>query len=234
VENIQTPLFWKITAVSDSVVATVKLIKPLICLSDKPVNDSDEDEGLCFSASFGNAPGVLETIPVRVVILYEFYSDWIFCALPINLVGVPSGDNGYLDWVSRVPTERGPDQADTRLNMFCSEKTTILSHSRVPEQASRNGSGKACEMLWLRHLATSSASCTHFNHHSICCEWYIKCLLKFPRPSRKHHVQAVKSRDSPKAKSCSLPQSTICLFPSPYLTAQLPTLCLSMQLIVLT
>jgi hypothetical protein len=75
VENIQTPLFWKITAVSGSVVATAKLIKLLICLSEKPVNDSDKDEGRCFNASFGNAPGVLETIPVRVVILYEFYSD---------------------------------------------------------------------------------------------------------------------------------------------------------------
>jgi hypothetical protein len=35
-----------------------------------------------------------------MLILAAFYSDWVLGALARNLVGVPSGDNAYLYWIS--------------------------------------------------------------------------------------------------------------------------------------
>jgi hypothetical protein len=37
-----------------------------------------------------------------MLILGAFYSDWVLGALAGNLVGVPSGDNAYLYWVSNL------------------------------------------------------------------------------------------------------------------------------------
>lgn len=102
VQNFWIPGVWKITTVFGSLI----LGTGLACLALWwCVDSSGEKEGarrhrhskallrgLGFS-SFG-------VIPTLMLILAAFYSDWVLGALAGNLVGVPSGDNAYLYWVS--------------------------------------------------------------------------------------------------------------------------------------
>jgi hypothetical protein len=71
---------------------------------------------------------VLGIMIAAMIILCAFYSDWILGALAGSLVGVPSGDNGYLYWVSQIQMEPRLEQADTQSDVFCCQATTILSH----------------------------------------------------------------------------------------------------------
>ena len=129
VENIHNPLVWKITAVFGSVVAAAGVIS-LIWFSFVA-----ED---FFEACYRSALSVPEAMLVATFILCAFYSDWILSALAGSLVGVPSSDNKYLYWVSRIQMEPRLEQADTQPDIFCCQATTVLSHLSLLDCRSAN------------------------------------------------------------------------------------------------
>ena len=131
VENIHNPLVWKITAAFGSVVAAAGVISLLIWFFTKLVDG-------WLNACLGTAFSLLGTMSGAMVILCAFYSDWILGALTGNLVGVPSGDIGYLYWVSRIQMEPCLEQADTQSDIFCRQATTILSHLSLLDCRSAN------------------------------------------------------------------------------------------------
>ena len=131
-ENIHNPLVWKITAVFGSVVAAAGVIGLLIWFVADDFHES-------WSRAFrGTAVGVFGIMPAAMIILCAFYSDWILGALAGSLVGVPSGDNGYLYWVSQIQMEPRLEQADTRSDIFCCQTITILSHLSLLDCRSAN------------------------------------------------------------------------------------------------
>jgi hypothetical protein len=86
-ENFRVPGVWKITTVFGSLI----LGTGLVCLA------------LFFYATgllLGLGFSSLGVVPTLMLVLAAFYSDWVLGALAGNLVGVPSGDNAYLYWVS--------------------------------------------------------------------------------------------------------------------------------------
>jgi hypothetical protein len=118
-ENIHNPLVWKITAAFGSVVAAAGVIGLLMRFLGVTSP---------FNARLDTALSVLGIMIAAMIILCAFYSDWILGALAGSLVGVPSGDNGYLYWVSQIQMEPRLEQADTQSDVFCCQATTILSH----------------------------------------------------------------------------------------------------------
>jgi hypothetical protein len=101
VENIHNPLVWKITAAFGSVVAAAGVIGLLIGVTNR------------LNMLVDTTLSVLGIMIAAMIILCAFYSDWILGALAGSLVGVPSGDNGYLYWVSQIQMEPRLEQADT-------------------------------------------------------------------------------------------------------------------------
>jgi hypothetical protein len=119
VENIHNPLVWKITAAFGSVVAAAGVIGLLMQFLGV---------ANCLNVLVDTTLSVLGIMIAAMIILCAFYSDWILGALAGSLVGVPSGDNGYLYWVSQIQMEPRLEQADTQSDVFCCQATTILSH----------------------------------------------------------------------------------------------------------
>jgi hypothetical protein len=102
VENFWIPGVWKITTVFGSLI----LGTGLACLAlwwcvdasgeKEGVNRHRKRKALLRGLSFSS----FGVIPTLMLILAAFYSDWVLGALAGSLVGVPSGDNAYLYWVS--------------------------------------------------------------------------------------------------------------------------------------
>lgn len=135
VENIHNPLVWKITAVFGSVVAAAGVIGLLMWLSSAISLLIGFGR---FRADFDTTLSALGIMPAAMIILCAFYSDWILGALAGSLVGVPSGDNGYLYWVGQIQMEPRLEQADTQSDIFCCQATTILSHLSLLDCRSAN------------------------------------------------------------------------------------------------
>jgi hypothetical protein len=100
VENFWISGVWKITTVFGSLI----LGTGLACLALWWWVDADEEENSVRRHSkallLGLGLSSLGVVPTLMLILAAFYSDWVLGALAGNLVGVPSGDNAYLYWVS--------------------------------------------------------------------------------------------------------------------------------------
>jgi hypothetical protein len=102
IENFWIPGVWKITTVFGSLI----LGTGLACLAlwwcvdasggKEGVHRHRHSKALLRGLGFSS----LGVIPTLMLILAAFYSDWVLGALARNLVGVPSGDNAYLYWVS--------------------------------------------------------------------------------------------------------------------------------------
>ena len=92
VQDIHNPMVWKIAATFGGVVAATGLM----CLI---IGFFSFTRG-CLGAFAGAAAGILAAMPGCMLVLAAFYSDWILGAIAGSLVGVPSGDNSYLYWVS--------------------------------------------------------------------------------------------------------------------------------------
>jgi hypothetical protein len=104
IENFWLPRVWKITTVFGSLILAAGLaIFALWWCIDMSGEDGPDRikrkkhsravlRGLSFSS--------FAVIPTLMLILAAFYSDWVLGALAGSLVGVPSGDNAYLYWVS--------------------------------------------------------------------------------------------------------------------------------------
>jgi hypothetical protein len=102
VENFWIPGVWKITTVFGSLILGTGLaFLALWWIGDA----SEEKEGVrrhrhSKALLLGLGFSSLGVVPTLMLILAAFYSDWVLGALARNLVGVPSGDNAYLYWVS--------------------------------------------------------------------------------------------------------------------------------------
>lgn len=100
VENFWIPGVWKITTVFGSLI----LGTGLACLALWWWADASGGKNGVRTHSKALLRGLglssLGVVPTLMLILAAFYSDWVLGALAGNLVGVPSGDNAYLYWVS--------------------------------------------------------------------------------------------------------------------------------------
>jgi hypothetical protein len=104
IENFWLPRVWKVTTVFGSLILAAGLAMFALWWCIDMSGDDGPDRikrkkhrramlrGLGFSG--------LGVIPTLMLILAAFYSDWVLGALAGSLVGVPSGDNAYLYWVS--------------------------------------------------------------------------------------------------------------------------------------
>jgi hypothetical protein len=100
VENFWIPGVWKITTVFGSLILGIGLA----CLALWWWADASGGKNGVRTHSKALLRGLglssLGVVPTLMLILGAFYSDWVLGALAGNLVGVPSGDNAYLYWVS--------------------------------------------------------------------------------------------------------------------------------------
>jgi hypothetical protein len=104
IENFWLPRVWKITTVFGSLILAAGFAMFALWWC---IDVSGEDDGIKRrkhrrAVLRGLSFSSFAVIPTLMLILAAFYSDWVLGALAGSLVGVPSGDNAYLYWVSAL------------------------------------------------------------------------------------------------------------------------------------
>lgn len=106
-EHYSNPIIKKVTIAFGSVVGAVGGLGFIFFWigfstpsSEKEADASYKKRSTIGSAISSLALNLLALVPTIILILTAFYSDWILGALAGSLVGVPSGDNAMLYWVS--------------------------------------------------------------------------------------------------------------------------------------
>jgi hypothetical protein len=104
VQNFWLPRVWKITTVFGSLILAAGLAMFALwwCVDMSGKDDFDRMKRKTHGKAVLRGLGFsgLGVIPTLMLILAAFYSDWVLGAFAGSLVGVPSGDNAYLYWVS--------------------------------------------------------------------------------------------------------------------------------------